>query len=130
MRKISVRMSGRSDTLVHLYDVNFWPRHVRGRECSQHPPGCVAAAHGHHKTTPRGDGFPRLFSNDIRGLLSHRFGGFQHFDTHGLRHAAWTSAPRAGGAFITGLFHPSAGTILFSTSAGPQVPGSYSYTGV
>lgn len=45
-------------------------------------------------------------------------------------HAAWTSAATGACVAITGLCQPPAGMTFASTSAGPHVPGSYSYTGV
>src|SRR5579863_843515 len=96
----------------------------------------MAATDSNDKTASRGDGFPRLFSHELRGSLRNGFRCVKHFKVYRPSHAAWTSVPTTEGVLIiagvltAGLFHPSAGTIHWSTSAGPQVPGSYSYTGV
>src|SRR5258705_7433768 len=87
MRQISVWMAGGGNSLVHLHDMNCRPRHVRTRESAQHHPRCMAAADGYDETAARGDGFPRLLRDDIRGSLGHRFSRFQYLKVDGLSHA-------------------------------------------
>jgi hypothetical protein len=92
VREIPVRMTWGSNPLVDLNHMNRGPRHIRARERTQHHPWCVAAADRHDETTARGDGFPRLFGDDIRGSLRHGFRRAKHFTIQGHGHAARTSA--------------------------------------
>src|SRR4029077_11658016 len=49
---------------------------------------------------------------------------------HAASYAACTTPSKAGGAVPVGLSQPPGGNILWSTSAGPQVRGSYSESGI
>jgi hypothetical protein len=52
----------------------------------------MAAADSDDETAARGDGFPRLFGDDIRGSLGHGVGRVKYLEVHCLSHAARTSA--------------------------------------
>ena len=85
--EIPVPISGGSDALVDLHHMDSGPRYVRGSQRAQHHPRCVTTAHGHNKTTSRGDCRPCVVRNDCRGALRDRVGGVKYFNVQ-RAHAA------------------------------------------
>ena len=116
MREVSVGVSRRRDALVHLDDMHVGPGHVLIGECSQHLPRGVTPADSHHEAAARPDGLARLRGGEGRPGERDRIDIGQSFDLHDV--------------LIAGFCQPPAGEIRESTSLGPQVPGSYSNTGV
>jgi hypothetical protein len=114
--EVSVGVSWGCHALVHLDDMHGGPGQVFISQRPQHRPRGAAPTDRHDEATARRDGRPRLPGGEGDGRLRHRNGIGQGFDLHGNR--------------TVGLCQPPSGETLESTSFGPQVPGSYSWTGV
>src|SRR5262249_7730371 len=84
-------------------------------ERAQHRPRSVTAAEGHDETATRSDGRARLRGGECGARSCDRIGIRQRLDLHD--------------DFTVGFCQPPGGETLASTSFGPQVPGSYSWTG-
>ena len=116
VREVPVGMSRRRHPFVHLHDVHVGPGHLFVGQGAQHRPWRMTAADRHDEATTRGDGRPRLPRCECGGRSRHRIGIGQRIDPHD--------------DLTVGFCQPPGGATLESTSLGPQVPGSYSYTGV
>ena len=118
MRQVAVGVAGLRDALVDLQQMDARPRHVCHRgERAQHHPGRAAAAHGDGEAPARRDRRAGLAGDERGARPRDRVGVGEDLDVHG-------AAPRVG------FCQPPGGVTVESTSFGPQVPGSYSYTGV
>jgi hypothetical protein len=115
VREIAIGMSGERHALVHLDDVHIGPRQRLIGQRTQHRPCGVTANDGHDEAAARGDGRTCLPGGECRSRPRHRVGIGQRFDPHDL---------------TVGFCQPPGGETRASTSFGPQVPGSYSQTGV
>src|SRR6516164_8695511 len=100
-----------------------FPGYVLTRQCAQHLPGRTTAADGHDESTTRRHGRPRFGGNDLGSLAGNRIGIGKNFNLH-------VSASTPDQPSTVGFCQPPGGTTVLSTSAGPQVFGSYSWTGV
>ena len=49
MCEIPIRIARRRDAFIHLHDMHRVPRHILGRERSQHLPRRASAAHRQHE---------------------------------------------------------------------------------
>jgi len=114
--QVPIGMSRRRHALVHLNDVHVTPGHILIGQDTQHRPRSTAATDGDNEATPRGDSGPRLPGGEGSARPRYRIGIGQHFDFHGT--------------VTVGFCQPPSGETLAPTSFGPQVPGSYSWTGV
>lgn len=85
-------------------------------ERAQHLPRGVAAADRHDEATPRRDGGTRLPGGEYRARSPHLVRVGERLDPHD--------------ELTIGFSHPHEGDTRASTSFGPHVPGSYSWTGV
>src|SRR5262245_18996510 len=83
----------------------------------------MAAADRHDEAAACDDGVPRLRGNDRGTLAGNRIGVGKNFNIH-----ACASPPDQPVA--VGFCQPPGGATCLSTSTGPQVFGSYSWTGV
>src|SRR5215472_1891366 len=83
----------------------------------------MPAADGHDEAPMRRHGRPRLGGNDLGSLAGNRIGIGKNFNLH-------ASASTPDQPSTVGFCQPPGGTTVLSTSAGPQVLGSYSWTGV
>src|SRR5262249_20058961 len=121
--QVPVGISGRSNAFVYLHNMHGFPGYVLIRQGTQHLPRRMTAADGHDEPATRHHGRPRLSGNDLAGLVGNRIGIGKNFN---LR--VYASAPDQPST--VGFCQPPGGTTVLSTSAGPQVLGSYSWTGV
>src|SRR5262247_100965 len=83
MRKVSVRVSHRRDTLVNLHHVHTFPRNLFVRQGAQHLPGCVAATDRHDETAARRDSSSGLRSDDLGSLTRHCVSIGKYLNLHG-----------------------------------------------
>src|SRR5262249_54277301 len=90
---------------------------------AQHLPGCMASADRHDEAAARDDGVPGLCGNGRGSLAGNRTGVGKHFNIHVC------SLPPDQPVTV-GFCQSPGGTTCLSTSAGPQVSGSYPWTGV
>src|SRR5262249_57668275 len=90
---------------------------------TQHLPGSRASADRHDEATAGDDRVTSLRSNDCGSLARNRIGVGKNFNSH-------VCASTPDQPVTVGFCQPPGGTTFLSTSAGPQVFGSYSWTGV
>src|SRR5262245_1261548 len=121
--EVPVGISGRSNAFVYLHHMHESPGYVLIGQSAHHLPRRMAPADGHDEPATRRDDRPRFGGNDRGSLPGNRLGIGQSFNLH-----VCASPPDQP---ATARFcQPPGGTTLLSTSAGPQVFGSYSWTGV
>jgi hypothetical protein len=82
VREISVGVSNRSDSLVHLYHVHSVPGYFFSCESTQHEPRGVAAANGHDKGAAICDRCPGLGRDERSSFSGDRAGIGKHFYFH------------------------------------------------
>jgi hypothetical protein len=114
--EVSVGVSGRSHALVHLDDMHVGPRHGFLGYRMQHLPRGGSSAQGHDEAPADGHSSARFGCGERGSGSRDGFGIDQRFDLHA--------------ELTVGFCQPPGGPTLESTSVGPQVPGSYSQTGV
>src|SRR5262249_32584856 len=119
--EVPVWVSWWGDALVHLYDLHLLPWDFFACQRTQHLPGSMASADRHEEATACDDSIPSLRGNDRRRLAG--IGVGKNFNIHGC--ASLPDHP-----VTVGFCQPPGGTTFLSTSAGPQVFDSYSWTGV
>src|SRR5262249_32886326 len=83
----------------------------------------MTTADGHDEPAARRHGRPRQGGNDLGSLAGNRIGIGKNFNFH-------VSASAPDQPSTVGFCQPPGGTMVLSTSAGPQVFGSYSWTAV
>lgn len=119
--RISVAVPQRGESLVHLDSVHTIPRNVFAGQLAEHLPRGTTTADGQDEATARHKGFPRLGGNEPGSRLGHGIGEDLHlYELFSV--SDWSVA--------TGLCQPPVGETISSTSLGPQVFGSYTWTGV
>src|SRR6516164_7613135 len=121
--EVPVRISGRSNAFVYLHHMHGFPGNILIRQSAQHLPRRMAAADGHDEPATCRHGRPRFGGNDLGSLAGNRLGIGKNFNLH-----VCASIPDQPAT--VGLSQPPGGTTFLSTWAGPQVFGSYSWTGV
>src|SRR5262249_3921186 len=121
--QVPVGISGRSDAFIDLHNMHGFPGHVLIRQGAQHLPRRMTAADGHDEPAERRHGRPALGGKSPGRLAGNRIGLGKNFNLH-------ASASTPDQPSTVGFCQPPGGTTVLSTSAGPQVFGSYSWTGV
>ena len=121
VREVAVGVTGRRDPLVDLRDEHARPRHVRQPgQRAQHDPWGATAAERNREAAASGDRRTRLARDEGGARTRDRVGIGKDFGFH--------CTPRY--AATVGFTQPPGGVTFSPTSCGPQVPGSYSFTGV
>src|SRR6266403_3982767 len=113
--EVAIWVPRRSHALVDLAHLHAGPGHLFIGQCAEHFPWSMPPAEGHHEATPRGDGRAGRLGRERGGRPRDRIGIDQRLDLHGT--------------LTVGFCQPPGGTTLESTSFGPHVPASYSWTG-
>src|SRR6516162_2177931 len=121
--QVPVGISGRSNAFIDLHNMHGFPGYVLIRQGAQHLPRRMTAADGHDEPAARRHGRVRQGGNDLGSLAGNRIGIGKNFNLH-----VFASTPDQPST--VGFCQPPGGTKVLSTSAGPQVFGSYSWTGV
>jgi hypothetical protein len=121
--EVPIGISLGGDPFVHLHHMHLLPRDFFARQGTQHLPGSMASADGHEEATACDDSVTSLRGNDRGSLAGNRIGVGKNFNLH-------VCASTPDQPVTVGFCQPPGGTTCLSTSAGPQVFGSYSWTGV
>ena len=82
MRKISIAVACRCNTLVRLDDLNSIPRQILVRQRAQHHPRCLPPAESSNELPAGGHGFPGFRRNDASRLAGGSIGVGKNFDLH------------------------------------------------
>jgi hypothetical protein len=82
VRKVSIRISRGSDSLVYLHEMHCFPRHVFIGQSPKHEPGCMPAAYSHDEPATRCDCLSGFSGDKDGSRLSSRFCVVVYFKIH------------------------------------------------
>ena len=115
MGEISVRIAGRSYTLVHLHDLHRWPGHVFAGQVTQHLPRSASAADRHYESAAVRDGRAGVGGDYCSRLFGDRIGIGEHVDLHAC---PFTGSAATAGATDTGADAASVSDIVGDRNVG------------
>jgi hypothetical protein len=82
MAEISIGISIRGNTFIHLHDMRALPWNVLESERTEHYPGSVSTTYRHNKAAAGGDGCTSLPRDNRGGPVCYGIGVGQEFNLH------------------------------------------------
>src|SRR6516225_4117361 len=119
---IAIRVPVGCNALIDLHQMQSIPRNVFIGQRAEHDPRRVTTADGQDEVTTCGDRLMRIRRNDRCRSPGDGFGIRAYFHLHSV-------LLRGPQGATTGSCQPPGGAMIEAASLGPQLFGSYSWTG-